>query len=539
MLLVVTGVGALIHLYSIGYMRDDPREGRYFAYLNLFAFSMLLLVMANNFVMLYVGWELVGLCSYLLIGFWFERPEAAVAAKKAFVTNRVGDFAFAIGIFMIFANFRTFDFDSVFGAAPGLSAGTATAIALLLFGGAAGKSAQIPLHVWLPDAMAGPTPVSALIHAATMVTAGVYMVARTHVFFDVSAVAGDVVAAIGVATALVAGLIALAQDDIKRVLAYSTVSQLGFMFVGVGVGAYTAGMFHLVTHAFFKALLFLAAGSVMHALAGRTDITRMGGLARKIPWTMFTFVLGWFAIVGLPGTAGFFSKDQILEGAYAADQNVIWILGLLGTALTGAYMTRLVWLTFFGPSRLEDGVHPHESPPSMVFPLVALGAASVVGGFLINASPEGGRLSRFLEPVFGPHLLETSGGISAGGLSVIATVAALWGAGIALAMYTGGRWNWQARRDNPGFLWRAARNKLGVDDAYGFVFASAGRLGASALAYVVDLRFIDGIVNGIGHLTASVAAGARKIQSGFVRSYALAVLVGTVALLGFLVGRHL
>src|SRR5687768_2405256 len=303
MVLVVTGVGALIHMYSVGYMHDDPRYARYFAYLNLFAFSMLLLVLANNFLVLYAGWELVGLCSYLLIGFWFERPSASSAAKKAFITNRVGDLGFAIGIVLIFVSFGSLDYDTVFSQIGSLGGGsaTATAIGLLLLAGAAGKSAQIPLHVWLPDAMEGPTPVSALIHAATMVTAGVYMVARSHAIFEASASVGDVVAWIGLATALMAAIIAFVQDDIKRVLAYSTISQLGFMFVAVGVGAYTAGVFHLVTHAFFKALLFLGAGAVMHALAGETDLTKMGGLARKIPFTATVMIAGWLAIIGFPG----------------------------------------------------------------------------------------------------------------------------------------------------------------------------------------------------------------------------------------------
>ncbi|HJT36932.1 MAG TPA: NADH-quinone oxidoreductase subunit L, partial [Actinomycetota bacterium] len=380
MMLVVTGVGTLIHLYSIGYMRGDPREGRYFQYLNLFAFSMLLLVMANNFLIMFVGWELVGLCSYLLIGFWFDRTEAASAAKKAFITNRVGDFSFVIGLFLIFAHFHTLDFGTVFSSAPTLiTAGTATAIGLLLFGGAAGKSAQLPLYVWLPDAMQGPTPVSALIHAATMVTAGVYMVARTHVIYDLGHSAAVVVASIGAATMLMAGLMAIAQDDFKRVLAYSTISQLGYMFIGVGSGAYVAGMFHLVTHAFFKALLFLCAGSVLHALHDRGDITRMGGLWRKLPWTTFTFVLGWLAIIAFPGGAGFFSKDQVLEGAYGAGHTAIWIVGVVGAAITGFYMTRLLWLAFFGKSRDTEGSHPHESPVSMLFPMVLLGIAAIIG----------------------------------------------------------------------------------------------------------------------------------------------------------------
>jgi len=552
MMLVVTGVGMLIHLYSVGYMRGDPREPTYFAYLNLFAFSMLVLVLANDFLVMFVGWELVGLCSYLLIGFWFHQPEYASAAKKAFITNRVGDFSFMIGLLLIFATFGSLSFDTVFeGARTVLSAGTATAIALLLFGGATGKSAQIPLYVWLPDAMAGPTPVSALIHAATMVTAGVYMVARAHVLFDLGPAAGDVVAAIGVATALLAGAIALAQDDIKRVLAYSTVSQLGFMFVAVGVGAYATGIFHLVTHAFFKALLFLGAGSVIHALANRTDITKMGGLWRKIPWTFFTFMLGYLAIIGFPGTSGFFSKDQILEAAYGTGKDVIWILGLVAAALTGLYMTRLVYLTFFGSSRDPDGIPPHESPPSMVFPLLVLGALSIVGG-LIGTNPEDGRLQRFLEPATMGSVevgsgavsgVESEHGVREGGLSVpalsaIATGAGVGAAALAFVAYGTGSFAWRRRRENPSIAWRAVRNKLFVDEVYQFLFTSLGKLGATALAFVVDTRWIDGVVNGAGNVTAKVATIGRRAQSGLVRSYALGVLLGAVGLLAYLVGRQ-
>ncbi len=548
MVLVVTGVGALIHMYSIGYMHDDPRYPRYFAYLNLFAFSMLVLVLANNFLVLYAGWELVGLCSYLLIGFWFERRTAASAAKKAFITNRVGDLGFAIGIVLIFVTVGSLDYDQVFSAAGGLANGTATAIALLLFAGACGKSAQIPLHVWLPDAMEGPTPVSALIHAATMVTAGVYMVARSHALFDASSVAGDVVAWVGLATALMAAIIAFVQDDIKRVLAYSTISQLGFMFVAVGVGAYTAGAFHLVTHAFFKALLFLGAGAVMHALAGETDMTKMGGIWRKIPWTTAVMVAGWIAIIGFPGTSGFFSKDQILEGAYATGNTAIWILLLAATVGTGFYMSRLVFLTFFGGSRLEAHQHPHESPPVMGFPLGVLAALALVGG-LFGLSAHGGRIQHWLAPEakvevavteeigpLPPAPEERESGLSAPALSVLATAAGLGGAAAAGYMYLG-PFDWQRRRLRAGILWRAARNRLYIDTAYEFVFTSAGRLGAAALAFVVDARWIDGIVNNVGRGMGMLAAATRRVQTGFVRTYALGVLAGAVLVIGLLVGR--
>jgi NADH-quinone oxidoreductase subunit L len=565
MILVVTGVGSAIHLYSIGYMRGDPREHRYFAYLNLFAFSMLVLVMANNFLVMYVGWELVGLCSYLLIGFWFERPSASVAAKKAFITNRVGDVGFALGIILIFVTFGTLDFDRVFAAAGSiLGGGTATAIALLLFAGAVGKSAQIPLYVWLPDAMEGPTPVSALIHAATMVTAGVYMVARTHVLFDASSVAPTVVASIGVATALLAAVIAFNQDDIKRVLAYSTISQLGFMFLGLGTGAYAAGIFHLFTHALFKALMFLGAGSVMHALRNETDMTKMGALGGRLPWTAGTFVLGWLAIIGFPGTSGFFSKDQILAGAYGSGKTALWALGIVATVGTGFYMSRLVFLTFFGPSRVEESQHPHESPPVMVFPLVILAAGAALGG-IVGLGARDGTLQRFLAPSL-PHVLgavvvqtprpvgglggspsladavvvpevpERQGGLSEAALSSIATAAGLGGAAAAGFMYLGA-FDWRRRRERAGFWWRAARNKFGVDEAYQFLFTSAGRLAASTLAYVVDVKWIDGAVNGLATLTGRLSAVSRRLQTGLVRTYALGVLGGAVVLLALLVAR--
>ncbi|MFP5225782.1 MAG: NADH-quinone oxidoreductase subunit L [Actinomycetota bacterium] len=537
MLLVVTCVGALIHLYSVGYMRGDAREPRFFAYLNLFAASMLVLVLADNFLVLFLGWELVGMCSYLLIGFWFEDRGNAAAAKKAFITNRVGDAAFLIALFLMLSTFGSFSFE-VIGQASGavLSAGTALAIALLLFVGAAAKSAQIPLYVWLPDAMAGPTPVSALIHAATMVTAGIYLVVRAAPIFEVSPLASDVVAWVGVATMLLAGLMAIVQDDIKKILAYSTVSQLGYMFIGVGVGASAAGLFHLVTHAFFKALLFLGAGSVMHALSGRTDITTMGGLFRKIPWTSVTFIAGWLAIIGFPLTAGFFSKDQILEGAYVADQQAIWILGLVGAVITGFYMTRLVVLTFFGKPRDPD-LHPHESPPSMVFPLVLLAVASLVGGWLINAHPEDGRLVGWLAPVLGQHEA-AHGALSATTLSIIASGAGLIGALVAIVAYGFRRFDWQARRERPGILWRVARDRFYVDHAYEFIFTGLGKVGATALAYVVDARWIDGAVGSVGAVSTRVAQLARRLQNGLVRTYALGILAGTVLMLAYMVGRN-
>src|SRR5881396_1263939 len=390
MVLVVTGVGFLIHIYSTGYMAHEGGYYRFFSYLNLFMFFMLILVLAANYVLLFVGWEGVGLSSYLLIGFYFLRKSAADAGKKAFIVNRIGDFGFMLGMFLLFRTFGSLDFGPVFAKAKDLPPdamgqfGVLTIATLLLFLGATGKSAQIPLYTWLPDAMEGPTPVSALIHAATMVTAGVYMVARSHVLFLLAPASLETVAVVGAATALFAATIGLAQNDIKRVLAYSTVSQLGYMFMACGVGAFTAGIFHLMTHAFFKALLFLGAGSVIHALSDEQDLRRMGGLAGKLPWTHGTMLVATLAIAGIPPLAGFFSKDEILSRAFATGHSGVWLVGLVGPALTAFYMFRLYVLAFRGPSRLshEAEHHLHESPPSMVIPLVVLAVLSAVGGLV-------------------------------------------------------------------------------------------------------------------------------------------------------------
>lgn len=547
MILVVTGVGALIHLYSNGYMRGEQREHTYFAYLNLFAFSMLTLVMANNFLVLYVGWEGVGLCSYLLIGFWFERRTASTAAKKAFITNRIGDVSFAIGIMLIFVTFGSLDFGKVFASAGSLGEGTATAIALLLFGGAIGKSAQIPLFVWLPDAMEGPTPVSALIHAATMVTAGVFMVARTHVIFDLSHSAQLVVAWIGAATALYAAVVATAQEDLKRVLAYSTISQLGFMFVGVGVASHAAGIFHLVTHAFFKALLFLGAGSMIHAMAGEQNMLRMGGLWRKIPWTATAMVAGWLAIIAFPGTSGFFSKDQILSEAYLHGSTGLWLVLLLATLGTGFYMSRLLFAGLFGRSRVPAQVHPHESPPSMVFPLVVLAVAALAGGTL-GAGGDNGRLQRFLEPSVASGGIEATLGLGSidirperenalpeTALGAVAFGASAAGVAVAGFMYLGA-FDWTRRRERANAIRTAAARGFYVDDAYQFVFTSAGRLGAAALA-VFDTKVVDGFINWIGGVTNVLASAGRRMQTGLVRSYGVGVLGGAVFIVVYLLVR--
>src|SRR5437016_8920798 len=401
MLLVVTGVGMLIHVYSIGYMHDDPGYARFFAYLNLFVFSMTMLVLAGNFLLLYVFWEAVGLCSYLLIGFWYTRPAAAEAGKKAFIVNRVGDFGFGLGVLWLWTALGTLDYTDVFAKTGDLAPGVATGIALLLFMGACGKSAQLPLHVWLPDAMEGPTPVSALIHAATMVTAGVYMVARSHTLFERSGVALEVVAIVGTVTAVFAASIGLVQTDIKRVLAYSTISQLGYMFAAVGLGAYAAGIFHLVTHAFFKALLFLGAGSVIHGMGGEQDLRKMGGLAPKMVTTTITMTIGAVGLAGLPGLAGFFSKDEILAAAFVTGHRGMWGLLLLGAFLTAFYASRLLFLAFYGAPRMSKEVahHVHESPWVMTLPLVVLAVLTFLAGWAVGMPSEAGtRFARFLTP---------------------------------------------------------------------------------------------------------------------------------------------
>jgi NADH-quinone oxidoreductase subunit L len=533
MTLVVTGVGSLIHLYSIGYMHGDQRFGRFFTYLNLFIFSMLTLVLANNFALLFVGWELVGLSSYLLISFWFERDTAAAAGKKAFVVNRIGDVGFIVALMLIFSVFGTFGFDAVFeGAHHELTEGMATAIALLLLVGAAGKSAQLPLYVWLPDAMEGPTPVSALIHAATMVTAGVYMVARSGAIFDLAPIAAAVVAIVGAATALFAATIALGQRDIKRVLAYSTISQLGYMFMGVGAAAYVAGVFHLMTHAFFKALLFLGAGSVIHAMADEQDMHKMGGLSRVMPVTFATMAVAWLAISGMPPFAGFWSKDEILATVFerGGAWQILWGVGLLTALLTAFYMTRMMWLTFFGESRWDEGVHPHESPRTMTGPLVVLGGLSVVGG-LVN-TPFRLSLEHFLEPAFeGLHLAHPPEGSTAWVLAGISVVAAL--TGIVLAW-----WRYRSRVPaEDGFGWRLVGNGYYVDDFYAEVFARGGKLAAAWAAFRFDARGIDGAVEGVGALTRRVGGWLRPLQTGFVRNYGLAIVAGTVGLLVWFLSR--
>jgi NADH-quinone oxidoreductase subunit L len=529
MILVITGVGFLIHVYAIGYMAGDPRFGRFFAYLNLFVFFMLLLVLADNYLLLYVGWEGVGLCSYLLIGFWFEKTENASAAKKAFITTRIGDTAMLIGLALIVSKFGTLDFDAILGA-PGdtIAKGTATAIALLLFAGAIGKSAQVPLHVWLPDAMAGPTPVSALIHAATMVTAGVYLVVRSAPLFELSGVALTVVLIVGLVTALFAATCALAQDDIKRVLAYSTISQLGFMFMAAGMRFYTGAMFMLVAHAFYKALMFLGAGSVMHGMHEETDLQRMGGLIRRMPVTGWTFVIGALALAGIPPLAGFFAKDQILEIANHTGRTWIYLLGTLGALLSALYIGRLLFLAFFGEPRSEEAEHAHESPPVMTVPLVALAAGAAVTGFILSTNAEG-TLARLLEPVTGP--VPEGEGLSTLALSVIAIAIALGAIAVAWWVYASGRVDRLGLRERLQPLPRAAAAGWYVDRAYSTLFVNPGTAAARFSAEVFDSKGVDGLVNGVGGGVRRLAAAGRRIQTGFVRSYALGLFVGAVGVL--------
>jgi NADH-quinone oxidoreductase subunit L len=538
MLLVVTGVGFLIHLYSVGYMHDDPGYARYFAYLNLFVFSMTMLVLAGNFLVLYVFWEAVGLCSYLLIGFWYTRTSAADAGKKAFIVNRVGDFGFGLGIMWLWSALGTLDYAPVWSGVETLAPATATAIALLLFLGACGKSAQLPLHTWLPDAMEGPTPVSALIHAATMVTAGVYMVARSHVLFERSGVALDVVMWVGVVTALFAATIGLVQTDIKRVLAYSTLSQLGYMFAAVGLGAYAAGIFHLVTHAFFKALLFLGAGSVIHGLQGEQDLRKMGGLAPRMVVTTITMTVGTAGLAGLPPLAGFFSKDEILAAAFH-ERRVVWALLLLGAGLTAFYSFRLLFLAFTGGPRMAKEVahHIHESPRVMTWPLLVLALATLVTGVAVGIPSErGSAFARFLAPVF-PVAEGGHGGLAAYMLIILAVVVALAGLVLAWFMYVSAPVRPSAIGQPRTPLHTLLLNAYYVDALYDRVIVRPLFALARFLAGVFDARVIDGLVNLAGTATLAAAARLRRLQTGYSVSYALTMLVGAVLLVGFLLAR--
>jgi len=541
MLLAVTGVGFLIHLYSAGYMHDDDGYARFFTYMNLFVFSMVMLVLAGNFLLFYVFWEAVGLCSYLLIGFWYEKKSASDAGKKAFIVNRVGDFGFGLGVMLIWVTFGTLQFGEVFAKADAsVSTNTYLAIALLLFMGACGKSAQLPLFTWLPDAMEGPTPVSALIHAATMVTAGVYMVARCHKLFEMAPLSLEIVAWVGGLTALFAASIGLVQTDIKRVLAYSTISQLGYMFVGVGVGAYAAGVFHLVTHAFFKALLFLGAGSVIHGLSGEQDLRKMGGLAPRMMTTTVTFLVGAFGLAGIPPLAGFFSKDEILGAVFHGHRYLLWAMLLLGAFMTAFYTFRLVFLAFFGGPRMPKEVahHVHESPAVMTIPLIVLAVLTVVAGLAVGIpSSQGTAFAHFLAPVLPLEESEHSAGV-AFSLLVLSALVAI--AGVALAWMVYGRIPVRAASigvaRNP--LHKILIDKYYVDEIYDALFVKPIYQLSLWLARVFDPRVIDGLVNGVATTVASWSRGLRRVQTGFVMNYALGVLLGAVAVIAYLMARR-
>jgi NADH-quinone oxidoreductase subunit L len=605
MILVVTGIGSLIHIYSTGYMHDetDAEYARYFSYLNLFASFMLVLVLGASFPVMFVGWEGVGLCSYLLIGFWFRKRSASDAGKKAFIVNRIGDVGFILGMLLIFATFGTLDFQAVAAAASGRAVehgvmGVMTVATLLLFVGATGKSAQIPLFVWLPDAMEGPTPVSALIHAATMVTAGVYMIGRNAELFSHAPTTLAVVAGVGAATALMAGTIGLVQNDIKRVLAYSTVSQLGYMFLAMGVGAYAAGIFHLYTHAFFKALLFLGSGAVIHALAGEQDLRNMGGLKKYLPITYWTFVVGALAIAGFPFLSGFFSKDEILYKTFIAHTPghlLLWAIGMVTSLLTATYMFRLVFLAFHGESRTAHaaphgaaepaahgthahasaghahGGHIHDAPPSMAVPLIVLAIGSVLAGYIGVPHALGGSnwIEGFLEPSFEAHeiarpatavdaapgegaagavpaaLQETEPAHGAEGnasteLMLMALSSAVAIAGIGLAAYF-----WLKNRATPEALARRMpglygllSNKYYVDEIYDAAVVQPVLLGStSGLWKGLDVRLVDGTVNGVGSVVRVTSGRLRRIQTGSVRTYAASLFLGAALMLGWYLWR--
>jgi NADH-quinone oxidoreductase subunit L len=547
MALVVSGVSALIHVYSAAYMKGEHYYKRYFTWLNLFVLMMLVLVLSDNFLVLYLGWEGVGLCSYLLIGYWFERETAADAAKKAFLVNRVGDFGLALGIMLIFATFGSVAFADVLPeASAALSAlpATATAIALLLFLGAVGKSAQIPLHVWLPDAMEGPTPVSALIHAATMVTAGVYLVARSHALFEASGPALNWVLWIGVLTAFFAATVALVQKDLKRVLAYSTISQLGYMFLGLGAGAYGAAIFHLATHAFFKGLLFLAAGSVMHALSGELDIFKMGGLRKKLPWTFGTFLVGVLALTGVPLFSGFFSKEAILGGAFEHGALFPWFLGLVTAGLTAAYGFRLLFVVFLGKSRLDKKVERqvHESPAVMIVPMVGLALLAALGGYLglPRVLELGSAVGEFLAPVLPAELQGAEVSVATEWLLIaLSIVAVAAGFGVAYWLYVR-RWGRaESMARSIPWLYDLLYEGYHLDRVCDEAVINPLRALGDWLGGVVEERGIDGAVDGLARLVGLAGQALRRLQSGLVRSYALAMLLGAVAVVAYFLIRVL
>jgi len=545
MALVVTGVGFLIHVYSVGYMQHDPRYGRFFAYMNFFILMMLTLVLANNYLLLYVGWEGVGLASYLLIGFWFEKPSAADAGKKAFIVNRIGDFGLALAIMVIWGTVGSLRFADVFANAETLvAAGVIGTVTMLMLLAATGKSAQLPLFVWLPDAMEGPTPVSALIHAATMVTAGVYVTARSAALFNLAPTSAAWVAGIGAATALFAATIALTQTDLKRILAYSTISQLGYMFLAVGVGAYASGIFHLATHAFFKALLFLAAGSVMHALAGELNINKMGNLRAKLPKTYWTYLIGAAALAGTPLLSGFFSKDEILWYAWQKSP-VLWGVGLITAGLTAIYSFRSVFVPFWGAERDKKlHHHAHESPPVMTVPLIVLAVGAVVAGYI--GIPHLSAIEHWLEPVFHAGKAAAEGATEAGAhpvawvewaLLAVSALVALAGAYFAYTIYVVKTDIPQQARESLGWFGKLVENKYYVDEIYNAIFVNPLRDLAGWFAGTVDKGGLDGAVNGLAGVTGWLGSQARRLQTGLVGLYALSILFGAVALVTWLVIR--
>ncbi len=557
MLLVVTGVGFLIHVYSVGYMWDDPSYYRFFTYLNLFMFFMLTLVLANNYLVMFIGWEGVGLASYLLIGFWFTKDSAASAGKKAFIVNRIGDFGFLIALFLIIQNFHSLNFTQVFDQVRPLApetagAGLLTAIGILLMFGACGKSAQIPLYVWLPDAMEGPTPVSALIHAATMVTAGVYMVSRSHVIFERAPMALTVVAIIGTLTALFAATIGITQTDIKKVLAYSTVSQLGYMFMACGVGAFSAGIFHLMTHAFFKGLLFLGAGSVIHAVGGEQDMRKMGGLRSYIPWTFLTMLIATLAIAGIPPLAGFWSKDEILWKAFSSEHGswVFWLVGVITAFITSFYMFRLLFMTFFGDyhgahvdehghgSHGHDGhSEPHESPMVMLIPLMILAVLSIVGG-LVGI---GNHFEHFLSPVFGSGEAADAATEAAGRgteflLMGISVLAAFLGLALAWTLYVSKPYLPQKIADALGSFYNTVLNKYYVDELYAKIFVKPLVDGSTSILWQgVDRKIIDDSINDAADGARHVSDEVRHMQSGNLRSYAGWIAAGAAVVIAYMI----
>lgn len=545
MILVVSGVSSIIHIYSAGYMAEDKGFRRYFVYLNLFVFSMLLLVLAGNYLLMFIGWEGVGLCSYLLIGFWYDRKAPANAGKKAFIVNRVGDFGFLLGMMLIFVTFGTFDYEKIFslvkvgGYLPGNL--TITAITLLLFMGATGKSAQIPLYVWLPDAMEGPTPVSALIHAATMVTAGIYMIARSHLLYVLAPCSMEVVAVVGAITALFAASIGLVQFDIKRILAYSTISQLGLMFLSLGLGAFGAGIFHLMTHAFFKALLFLGAGSIMHALHGELDIRKMGGLKKELPVTHLTFLFGSLALAGIFPFAGFFSKDEILWQAYSQGHFILWAVASLASLFTAFYIFRALFMVFYGEKR--EPSHPHESPSIMGIPLIILAILSLIGGWIGIPLIEGGqRFAAFLSPVFGAvssHIPAEAAGIETQEifLMVFSLLLGLLGIGTAYLFYLKKPGIPEAIKGKIPLVHNILYHKYYGDEIYNFFVVGPLEKFANFLWWFFDTRIVDGLANRLAYLVDKSSAGLRRIQTGYIQTYAFSILFGFILLLFFLVGR--